>query len=163
MDDLDASTSTLTVRPYAATDCDATIEIFLRAIREVASRDYDQDQIDAWAQVDQREEWARRRSSRSTWIAECQGVPAGFSDLERDGHLDMLFVHPRHQGIGAACLLLATVEREATARGLCRIFTEASLTARPFFEKRGFVVLARESAEKRGQALTNFRMEKRLG
>jgi putative acetyltransferase len=154
------SMSTLTVRPYVAADCHATIDIFLRAIREVASKDYRQAQVDAWAQVDDREEWARRRSSRPTWIAERSGVAIGFSDLEPDGHLDMMFVHPAYQGIGAASLLLATVEAEAVVRGLRRVFTEASLTAKPFFEGRGFVVLARQTVEKRGLTLTNFRMEK---
>jgi putative acetyltransferase len=161
-DELNVAMSTLTVRPYVAADCDATIDLFLRAIREVASKDYSQAQVDAWAHVDDPGGWARRRSSRPTWIAERNRVPVGFSDLEPDGHLDMLFVHPDFQGIGAAGLLLATVEAEAAVKGLRRVFTEASLTARPFFECKGFVTLARQSVEKRGQTLTNFRMEKSI-
>ncbi|KQV32105.1 acetyltransferase [Rhizobium sp. Root1203] len=158
--DLSVSICPIVVRPYVPADCEATIDIFLRAIREVASKDYSQAEVDAWAQVDDREEWAQRRSSRPTWIAERNGVAVGFSDLEPDGHLDMMFVHPDYQGIGAASLLLATVEAAATARGLSRVFTEASLTARPFFERRGFAVLVRQTVEKRGRTLTNFRMEK---
>jgi len=152
----------LTIRPYTTEDCDATIEIFLRAIREVASRDYNPAQVNAWAQVKDREAWAGRRASRPTWIAQNVDVVIGFSDLEPDGHLDMLFVHPDHQGRGAASLLLEKVEAEAREQGLKRIFTEASLTARPFFERRGFTVLARQTVEKRGQLLDNFRMAKAL-
>lgn len=152
----------LTIRPYRAADCDATIAIFLSAIREVASKDYGPAEIAAWAQVEDRDAWAARRASRPTWIAECDGVAIGFSDMEPDGHLDMMFVHPAHQGIGAAGLLLERVEEEARRLGLGRIFTEASLTARPFFEHRGFAVIARQTVEKRGQKLDNFRMEKYL-
>lgn len=152
----------LTLRPYVTTDCDATAEIFLRAIREVASRDYTPEQIDAWAKVEDRQAWDERRSSRPTWIAEIENLPIGFADLEADGHLDMMFVHPDYQGIGAAGLLLQRIEAAAREQGLKRIFTEASLTARPFFERHGFTVLAQQSVEKRGQSLTNFRMEKRL-
>ncbi|SEI13680.1 Acetyltransferase, GNAT family [Rhizobium tibeticum] len=152
----------VTLRRYAPADCDATVEIFLRAIREVASNDYTPAQIEAWAQVDDRQAWAERRSSRPTWIAEAADLPIGFADLESDGHLDMMFVHPGHQGIGAATALLRTIEAEARALGLSRIFTEASLTARPFFQRRGFVVLTCQSVEKRGQALANFRMRKLL-
>jgi putative acetyltransferase len=152
----------VSVRDYVAADCDATIAIFLSAIREVASRDYTPDEIEAWAQVEDRDAWATRRASRPSFIAECDGVTIGFSDLEADGHLDMMFVHPAYQGIGAASLLLGKVEDEARRQGLGRIFTEASLTARPFFERRGFTVIARQSVEKRGQRLTNFRMEKYL-
>jgi putative acetyltransferase len=158
----DVSKTTLSVRDYVAADCDATIAIFLAAIREVASRDYTPDEIEAWAQVEDRNAWATRRASRPTFVAECEGVPIGFSDLEADGHLDMMFVHPACQGVGAATLLLAKVEEEARKQHLDRLFTEASLTARPFFERRGFTVIARQSVEKRGQRLTNVRMEKYL-
>ncbi|AYG61534.1 GNAT family N-acetyltransferase [Rhizobium jaguaris] len=152
----------LTVRPYVPADADLTIDIFLRAIREVASRDYDQAQVDAWAKVEDREAWAKRRSSRLAWIVQYGSTAIGFADLVPDGLLDMMFVHPDYQGIGAASLLLTTIESEARKQGLGRIFTEASLTARPFFERRGFAVLTSQSVEKRGQTLENFRMEKSL-
>lgn len=50
----------------------------------------------------------------------------------------------------------------ARVKGIARLFTEASITARPFFTKCGFVLLASQRVEKHGQVLTNFRMEKRL-
>ncbi|MGO4569857.1 GNAT family N-acetyltransferase [Rhizobium sp. 2YAF20] len=152
----------LTIRDYISTDADATIDIFLRAIRDVASKDYTPAQVDAWAKVEDRDAWAKRRASRPGWIVQREAVPIGFADLEPNGLLDMMFVHPDHQGIGAASLLLATVEAEVRNQGLTRISTEASLTARPFFERRGFIVLTRQSVEKRGQILENFRMEKSL-
>ncbi|WP_028752797.1 GNAT family N-acetyltransferase [Rhizobium leucaenae] len=152
----------LTVRPYVPADADLTIDIFLTAIREVASKDYNHAQIDAWAKVEDREAWAKRRSSRPAWMVQHGNVSIGFADLLPDGLLDMMFVHPDYQGIGAASLLLATVETEAKRLGLSRIFTEASLTARPFFERRGFRVLASQTVEKRGQMLENFWMEKCL-
>lgn len=152
----------LSVRDYLPADCDATIDIFLRGIREIASKDYSPAQVAAWAKMDDRDGWAKRRSSRPTWVAECDGVRVGFSDLMPDGYLDMMFVHPDHQGIGVASILLQTVEAEARKSGLTRISTEASLTARPFFERKGFVILARQEVEKRGETLANFRMEKML-
>lgn len=152
----------ISVREYGPEDAGVTIDIFLRAIREVASRDYSPAQIDAWAKVDDAEVWAEWRASRPTWLAICEMQPVGFSDLKADGCLDMMFVHPDHQGKGVASLLLKTVEAAARNRGHRRIFTEASLTARPFFERKGFIVLAAQTVEKRGQTLPNFRMEKSL-
>ncbi len=151
----------LSIRAYRSTDLDAVIAIFLGAIREVASRDYAPAQIDAWAQVD-RAAWASRRLDRPTWVAVIGPAAVGFTDLEPDGHLDMMFVHPAHQGVGVATALLGTVEAAARAQGLVRLFTEASLTARPFFERRGFSVVAAQCVEKRGQRLKNFRMAKVL-
>ena len=154
-------TAKLSVRDYLPTDLDAVIAIFLGAIREIASKDYDRAQVDAWAQVD-RAGWAERRLSRPTWVAVRDQTLVGFTDLEPDGHLDMMFVHPAYQRIGIASLLLETVETAARDQGIPRLFTEASITARPFFEKRGFSLLAAQRVEKRGQTLTNFRMQKIL-
>ncbi|OWV75057.1 acetyltransferase [Rhizobium sp. R339] len=148
------------IRPYAPDDVDATIEIFLRSIREVSSKDYSAAQIDAWAKVEDRSLWAERRTSRPAWIAEIGGEPVGFSDLTGDGCLDMMFVHPEFQGVGVATRLLRRVEEEALRLGYGRIYTEASRTARPFFERHRFRMVARQIVEKRGQSLENFLMEK---
>jgi putative acetyltransferase len=153
--------TTLSIRPYRSTDLDAVIDIFTRAIREVASKDYDSARIDARSHVD-REEWAPHRLSRPAWIAEIGNSPAGFTDLEPDGHLDMMFVHPDFQGQGVATALLGQVEAAAHSLGLAKIFTEASITARPFFERRGFQLIERQSVERDGQLLTSFRMKKTL-
>jgi putative acetyltransferase len=151
------------IRPYTPSDLAATVDIFLRAIREVSSKDYTGAQIDAWAKVEDFAGWGVRRASRPTWMAEVDGQPAGFADLTADGLLDMMFVHPEFQGIGIASRLLQTVETEARRQGLGRIHTEASKTARPFFEKRGFRLVRAQKVEKRGQLLDNFVMEKLLG
>lgn len=150
------------IKPYEPGDAQATIDIFLRAIREVSSKDYSPAQIAAWAKVDDTEVWARYRASRPTWLAIDGSLPIGFTDLTSDGLLDMMFVAPDYQGKGVATLLLATVESAARRQGLQRIFTEASLTARPFFERRGFAVLTAQQVVKRGQTLANFLMEKML-
>jgi putative acetyltransferase len=149
------------IRSYRPDDLDAVIAVFLGAIQQVASRDYAPAQVDAWAQVD-RAGWAARRLSRPTWIAVAGETVVGFTDLEPDGHLDMMFVHPAHQGAGIATALLATAEAAARTQGLRRIFTEASITAKPFFERRGFSVIAPQLVEIRGQTLRNFRMGKTL-
>ena len=150
------------IRAYEPDDAQATIDIFLRAIREVASKDYSPAQIAAWAKVDEPEIWAQYRASRPTWLAMDGSVPVGFADLKPDGRRDMMFVDPDRPGKGIASLLLATVEKAACEQGLQQIFTEASLTARPFFERRDFIVVAAQQVEKRGQILANFRMEKAL-
>ncbi|MCT7378624.1 GNAT family N-acetyltransferase [Chelativorans salis] len=152
----------ITVRPYHSADVQDTAEIFLGAITEVSSRDYTPKQIAAWAKVDDQGAWGRARESRPTWIAEVDGQAVGFADLTNDGLLDMMFVHPQFQGVGVASSLLDKVEAQARVAGMSRIFTEASKTAWPFFEKRGFRVVRAQQVEKRGETLENFLMEKSL-
>jgi putative acetyltransferase len=149
------------VRAYREEDCDAIIEVYRAAVRISARRDYSEEQVRAWA-PDQanRDRWLVRYRTRPAWVVDIDGTIAGFTDLEDDGHLDMMFVHPAFDGRGVASALLAQVEARAALMGLSRIFVEASLTARPFFERKGFTVIAQQEVTIRGQTLTNFRMEK---
>jgi putative acetyltransferase len=149
----------LALRPYRPNDLDAVIAIFLGSIRRIAARDYDEAQIDAWARVE-RDRWAVARLCRPTWVAVIADERVGFADLEPDGHLDMMYVHPAHQRKGVATALLAKVEAAAAELDLPRIFTEASITARTFFERRGFSVVTPQIVRLQGQSLTNFLMEK---
>ena len=154
--------STIHIRPYQDQDAAATVTVFLRAIREVASQHYAPAQVEAWAQVDDAMAWAQHRLTRPAWVAECQGLVIGFCDLTASGCLDMLFVHPDYQRLGVAKRLFACAEDHARQLGLKRLYTEASLSARPFFEQQGFDMIAKQSVEKRGQYLTNFLMAKSL-
>src|SRR5471032_1990719 len=149
------------IRRYESADLEAVMSVFLRSVRGVASRDYDAGQIAAWAQVD-RDVWSRRRLDRPTWVALIDGVIAGFIDLEGSGHIDMLFVDPACQRRGVASVLLDTVENAARGQRLAVLDTDASITARPFFEKHGFQVVRSQDVALRGERLTNFRMEKQL-
>jgi putative acetyltransferase len=151
----------ISIRRYTSNDLDEVISVFQGAVRKVASRDYDEAQIDAWAQVE-RSGWSLARGSKPTWVAENGSAVIGFSDLEPDGHLDMMFVHPGYQGIGVATALLETVQAAALDLNLAKIFTEASITGRPFFERRGFVVIDPQRVEKRGQTFRTYKMTKLL-
>jgi putative acetyltransferase len=138
------------IRRYDAADLDAVIGVFLRSVREVASRDYDAGQIAAWAQAD-RDVWARRRLDRPTWVALIDDVIAGFIDLKSSGHVDMLFVDTASQRKGVASALLETVENAARGQRLALLDTDASITARPFFEKHGFQVVRSQDVALRGR------------
>jgi len=157
------NSSKISIRRYEAADLDTLIELFRYSVRRVASRDYTHEQVMAWApdNID-REATASRNLSRPTWVAEIDGVIAGFTDLEPTGHLDRLYVHPDYQRRGVASTLLTTVEAVAKEQHITRLYSEVSITARPFFERRGFRVIASQMVTVRGQEFTNYRMEKML-
>ena len=95
-------------------------------------------------------------------VVEDAGRLAGFADLEANGHVDRVFVSADHQGQGVARALLAEVVTEARRLGLVRLFLEASITARPFFESQGFAMLAPQVVVRRGVEFVNYRMERGL-
>jgi putative acetyltransferase len=152
------------VRRYRSSDLAGLIALFRDTVRRINGRDYSQQQVMAWApdDIDARR-WRHRFDSKEVWVADLDGAPVGFVDVARDGLIDMLYVHADHQGVGIASRLLRTVEASARARGLLRLFTEASITARPFFEHRGFRVIAPQRVMRWAQEFLNYRMDKALG
>jgi putative acetyltransferase len=151
------------IRDYWAGDATEIVQLFYETVRSVNRVDYSDEQVEAWApEVPDREEWHARMASRRTIVAEQEGEVVGFVELEDDGHLDMLYLRKDAVGRGIARLLYEAVEREVRGRGLGRIFTEASITARPFFERQGFDVVREQTVSRRGVSMTNFAMEKDL-
>ena len=86
----------------------------------------------------------------------------GFASITQQGYLHSMFVHKDFQGKGIATILLNEIERYATATGIIRITSEVSLTARPFFEQRGYIVTEEQKRRANQLSLTNFWMAKNL-
>jgi putative acetyltransferase len=95
-------------------------------------------------------------------VAEVAGRPVGFAELEASGHIDRVYVSADQQRCGVGRSLLSAVVAEAQRLGIARLFTEASITACPFFENQSFVVLAPQLVTCRGSEFVNFRMERVL-
>ena len=146
-------------RKYRPSDCEKIAELFYQTVHSVNQKDYTPEQLDAWAtgQVDL-VQWNRTLSDHYTVVAEEDGVIQGFGDMAEDGYLDRLYVHKDHQGQGIATALCGRLERAVGAQS---ITTYASITARPFFEKRGYKTVKPNQVERNGVRLTNYLMEKR--
>lgn len=153
----------MTVRTYRPADASPLLELFRDTIRRVNSRDYSPEQIAAWAseEIDPAA-WAKRFDNRFTVVAEDADVLLGFTDLEMNGHIDRFFVSADHQGRGIGRQLMAALIQEAKRLALPRLFVEASITARPFFETHQFQVLHSQVVVCRGVEFTNFCMERWL-
>jgi len=157
------TSSDIRIRDYRPSDLDAQIELWRGSVRQIAGRDYTYEQVMAWAPDDiDREAAAARNLSRPVWVAEIGGIMAGYTDLEPNGHLDRMFVHPDYQRLGVASALLSKAEAVAKEQGLTRLYSEVSITARPFFERRAFRVITHQIVTVRGQKYLNYRMEKLL-
>ena len=147
----------MNIRPYRSSDCPALAELFYETVHTVNAAHYTPDQLDAWAdgKVDL-EAWDRSFREHYTLVAEEEGKILGFGDIAADGYLDRLYVHRLHQRQGIAAALCDRLEQ--TVKG--SIVTHASITARPFFEARGYRVVKQQQVERHGVLLTNFVMEK---
>lgn len=152
------------VRLYENRDAADTLAVFLAAITETASADYTAQQIQAWADPDGRdlERWDAAMLVRNSVVGTVGRQVVGFSDVSPDGYVDMLFVAPKFLRRGVASALLDYCEERARERNVSELSADVSITARPFFERHGFAVVAEQSSSFRGVPLRNFKMRKPL-
>ncbi len=156
----------VTIRAYERRDAGDVAEVFYRSVREVAISDYTAEQVAAWVpgRWDAEQEHQRSGDGRLVLVAVSElGQVVAFIDLEPDGHIDRLFCAPEAAGRGVASRLYDAIEAAARAKGIERLFTEASELAQRFFERKGFTVLERQDMILRGVPIHNYRMAKTLG
>jgi putative acetyltransferase len=148
------------IRRYEPGDLAQITALFYDTVHAVNAADYSPEQLDAWADgAPDRDRWNRSLMAHHSLVAvEGEGLIVGFGDIDGTGYLDRLYVHRDRQGQGIATALLGRLERAVDAPV---ITTHASITARPFFEARGYRVIREQWVERHGVRMTNFVMEKR--
>ena len=156
--------STPTIRDFIAADAPAMARLYFESARRLGARHYTPAQVAAWAPapMDTAAVLARAGDGRQTLVAVCDGAVAGYADLEPDGHVDHLYVHPDAAGRGVGAGLIEGLVARARAAGMVRLYVEASENARPLFERLGFRVLHRRDFQVRGVAIHNYAMERTL-
>ena len=149
----------VTLRPYRPEDCPALAALFYETVHTVNAAHYTPAQLDAWAPAcgPDLAAWDKSFRAHRTLVAELDGRLAGFGDLDpAAGYLDRLYIHKDLQGRGVATALCNALEEAAAGP----VVTHASVTARPFFARRGYRVLRAQQVERRGVTLANYVMEK---
>ncbi len=133
--------------------------MFYNTVHTINARDYTKEQLNVWAtgKVDLNK-WNRSFQEHYSIVAVVENTVIGFGDIDETGYLDHLYVHVNYQGEGVATAICNKLEQ--TVQG--KVVTHASVTARPFFQKRGYKVIKEQQVERQGIFLTNFVMEKQI-
>lgn len=152
------------IRALEAKDIPVCVRLFKETVYTVNAKDYTVAQLAVWAPEGMHHTDKRWQSllDNIAVVAECSGQIVGFADLTYQGYFDRLFVHKDFQRQGIAKLIIEELEKRAQQSGIEDITTEASITAKPFFESRGYQVDKQQEIERNGVLLTNFVMKKRL-
>ena len=149
----------LGIRRLAAQDIPEMRKLFRATVLTVNSKDYTKEEVEDWASCgDSVEHWKELLIG----ALDGQGGIVGFSSMNAEGYLHSMFVHKDWQGKGVATLLLSEVEKMARRYEVHKINVEVSITARPFFEKRGYKVVKEQKARANRLWLTNYVMEKAI-
>lgn len=116
------------IRPFRSEDTEAVAALTTAAIRITGSRAYSPAQVEAWAVRHSAQRMLERAAKGDVILVavDVDDRPAAYTLLENGGHLDMLYCHPDHTGKGIALALLDAAETAARAKGVTRLFIEAS-------------------------------------
>lgn len=146
------------IRKYETSDCEHLAELFYNTVHSINANDYTEEQLNVWAtgNVDL-EDWDKSLLSHFTVVAIENNAIVGFGDIDKTGYLDRLFVHKNYQNQGIATAICNKLEQSFDVD---KISTHASITAKPFFEKRGYKAIKKQEVERKGILLTNYIMEK---
>lgn len=146
------------LRKYKPSDCETMAQLFYDTVHTVNAKDYTKEQLNVWATgtVDL-EKWNESFLEHNSIVAIENDKIVGFGDMDKTGYLDRLYVHKDYQGKGIATAICDELEHNTTVDTFT---THASITARPFFENRGYQVVKEQQVIRGGIALTNYVMEK---
>ncbi len=150
----------ITIRKYNDKDAIATWQLFYQTIRTVNRQHYSKEQVEAWAPKNyELHKWQLTMSKNKPFIAERDGEIVGFADLQSDGYIDYFFCHADYQGEGIGSVLMQKILSTAGDNRIPYLYSNVSITARPFYERFGFKVAKEQHLELRGVKLTNYKME----
>lgn len=146
------------IRKYQPSDCEKLAELFYNTVHTVNAKDYTQEQLNMWAtgEIDL-DKWNQSLQEHYSVVAVENDVIVGFGDIDSTGYLDRLFVHADHQNRGIATAICNQLEQIIPEN----ITTHASITAKPFFEKRGYQVVKEQQVNQQGIFLVNYKMIKK--
>ena len=142
-------------------DLDELINLFYETIHAINAKDYNPKQLNAWAPKNiNSQKWKKRSLKNYLFIARDENKIIGFGELSPNACIDMLYVHKDYimQGIGKK--LLDMMIKKAQDLNFDEIFTEASKTAKPFFEAQGFKVVKNQIKKFNSVDFINYRMKK---
>lgn len=152
------------IRDLKREDIKSCINLFQKTVHSVNADDYSPEQLEVWAPkaIDPESDQWQSLLQNFSRVAELDNEIVGFIDMTKSGYLDRLYVHKDHQGKGIASRLLNKIEQLAKQQSISEITTEASITAKRFFESRGYQVVNEQQKEFKGMKFTNFLMKKKI-
>ncbi|MDM8563687.1 GNAT family N-acetyltransferase [Candidatus Marithioploca araucensis] len=150
-------------RRYHQGEEQALWSLFYNSVHKVNSKDYSQAQIEAWAPSEwDMPQWKNRLRRTNPFVAEENGQLLGFAELEHNGHIDCFYCAHNWQRKGVGSALLNAIEANASKQGIARLYAEASITAKGFFESKGFSIEGEQTVSLREVQFTNYAVSKHI-
>lgn len=151
-------------RKAILTDIPELKEMYKNTLRTINQADYTHEEIEDWASCGDDTQHLTDLISNLYFIVALNGASQiiGFTSIRDDGYLHSLFVHKDYQRKGVASFLLSIAEEYAIKHQIPTITSEVCITAKPFFERKGYSVVNEQKRKANKLCLTNYWMKKEL-
>jgi len=152
------------IRKATPEDISELKKLYVGTITTINPKDYDEEQIKVWASTAERtESLLRRINEQYFFVAENDDKNiTGFASVDKTGYLDLLYVHKEFQRMGVAKQLLQKIINTAIEWNISKLETDASITAKPFFEKNNFKTIRQQTVTINNVDLINYKMERMI-
>lgn len=148
---------------YNASMLDEMLRLFYNTVHTVNAKDYNREQLENWAPAEiDKQKWEERLSNNVCLVSICNEKIVGFGELSEEGGIDTMYVHKNYQGKKIASRLLEELTDYAHEHCFKTLTTEASITARPFFERHGFKVVKTQTNQYDNMVFVNYKMKKSI-
>lgn len=142
---------------------DEMLRLFYDTVHKVNAKDYNDAQLNNWApECIDRQKWVDRLANNLCLVCMYDNRITGFGELSEEGGIDTMFVHKNFQGRRIASRILHELTRYAKDYRFTTLTTEASITARPFFERHGFAVIREQRNVYDNLEFVNYKMRKNI-
>jgi putative acetyltransferase len=149
------------IRLFRTEDAKQIAQLFHDTVRQVNICHYSNAQVKAWAPDNiYFRNWVEVCNEKFTYVADEGGKILGFGELEINGHIGCFYCHKDYQRCGVGSQIYRAIEAKALELNLQCLFTEASITAKPFFQKMEFLVVKKQQISCRGELFINYVMKK---
>ncbi|RXJ96297.1 hypothetical protein CRV00_01365 [Malaciobacter molluscorum] len=137
-------------------------KLFTNTIHKTCNKEYTKEQLNAWANLHiDYKSWEERLNKTKPYLAILDEKLIGFAEFYED-YIDCFYVHHEYQGFGVGKMLLNHIFKITKEKKQTSLRVNASITAKPFFEKSGFIEVKKNKVVRNNIELINFSMEKSL-
>lgn len=152
------------IRTATFSDIPVLKELYQNTVLTVNRKDYSAEEVEDWASCGDDITHLQKLFTEQYYIVAENQIQkiVGFASITDEGYMHTLFVHKDFQHQGVATLLYQYLEAYAQEKGIEKITSEVSITAKPFFEKQGFRVDKEQRRKANKLCLTNYKMSKSI-
>jgi putative acetyltransferase len=153
----------MNIRDFRIGDEATLYHVLHSAVHRVAARDYTPEQLNAWAPPEpEHEAWMLKMRALRPFVAEIDGVIAGYADLQPSGYIVHFFVSADFPRRGVGRMLMDRIHEKASHLGVTALTSDVSRTAQPFFTHFGFEIVEQRFPVRQGVTIPNALMRKTL-